>query len=75
MRNFLDAQHRATALLIDVNQLCKAGNRRVDNFITQQHGKWFIAVRPSSEQALARELRLTLNWFEELKRLVPTGAK
>ena len=38
-------------------------------------GKWFLAVRPSSEQALARELHIVLNWFEELKGLTPGGTK
>jgi len=31
-------------------------------------GKWFIAVRPSSEQAAIGEVSVVLNWSEELKR-------
>jgi len=37
-------------------------------------GRSFI-MTAQDEQQPARELRLVLNWFEELKRLVPTGNK
>ena len=36
-------------------------------------GKRFLMVKESEEQPAATQLIVVLNWFEELKRLVPTG--
>ena len=33
----------------------------------------FLVVKPSTDGADPNELRTVLNWFEELKRLVPTN--
>ncbi len=32
----------------------------------------FLIIKPSHEESDATRLNLVLNWFEELKRLVPT---
>jgi len=36
-------------------------------------GQQFLMVKESEEQPAAPQLIVVLNWFEELKRLVPTG--
>ena len=32
----------------------------------------FLVIKPSADDSDPSELRIVLNWFEELKRLVPT---
>ena len=32
----------------------------------------FLLIESTPEEAAAREIRVILNWFEELERLVPT---
>ncbi len=36
-------------------------------------GQRFLVVRPSEQEINATQINVVLNWFEELKRLVPTG--
>ena len=36
-------------------------------------GKRFLVLNPEYDDSQVRELHVVLNWFEELKRLVPTG--
>ena len=36
-------------------------------------GQRFLVVRPSEQEITATQIHVVLNWFEELKRLVPTG--
>ena len=36
-------------------------------------GKSFVMVKPDEEYGKATEIRLVLNWFEELKRIAPAG--
>ena len=40
------------------------------NYDISPDGERFVMVRPDPDAP--RELRVVLNWFEELKRLVPT---
>ncbi len=38
-------------------------------------GKRFLIVKPSEKEQTPAQIRIVLNWFEELKRLVPTEKK
>ena len=42
------------------------------NFDIAPDGKSFVFVKADEEWGRATEIRLVLNWFEELKRLAPT---
>ena len=42
------------------------------NFDIAPDGKSFVMVKPDEEWGRATEIRVILNWFEELKRLAPT---
>ncbi len=42
------------------------------NFDIAPDGKSFVVVKPDEEWGKATEIRVVLNWFEELKRLAPT---
>jgi len=44
----------------------------VPNFDIAPDGKSFVMVKPDEEWGRATEIRVVLNWFEELKRLAPT---
>ncbi len=35
-------------------------------------GQRFVRIKESEEQQEAAQINVVLNWFEELKRLVPT---
>ncbi len=35
-------------------------------------GQRFLVVRPSEQEITATQINVVQNWFEELKRLVPT---
>lgn len=37
-------------------------------------GEHFLLLKPSNAEP-ARQIQVVLNWFEELTRRVPTGAK
>ena len=41
------------------------------NFDISPDGTSFVLVQPGESDAAPQDLYLTLNWFEELKRLVP----
>ncbi len=82
---FYHAGNRMMVAPVQISPVFQAGTPQVlfDNYFDLRtdagaiydvgpDAKWFLAVRPSSEQAQDRELHLTLNWFEELKRLAPT---
>jgi serine/threonine-protein kinase len=46
------------------------------NFDIAPDGKSFVMVKPDEERGRATEIRLILNWFEELERLAPaTGIR
>jgi hypothetical protein len=44
------------------------------NFDVTPDGQRFLMLK-AVEQQPQREIRVVLNWFEELKRLVPTGER
>ena len=41
------------------------------NFDISTDGSCFALIQPGESDAAPQDLNLTLNWFEELKRLVP----
>jgi hypothetical protein len=50
--------------------------------LEQQQGPWevaadgrFLMIRPSEEETSSRQINVVLNWFEELKQRVPSGAR
>lgn len=43
------------------------------NYDVSPDGQRFLMIKESEEQPSAAQLILVLNWFEELKRLVPSG--
>jgi len=46
------------------------------NYDVSPDGQRFLMVKPSEqEQAAPTKINVVLNWFEELKRRVPTGAR
>jgi hypothetical protein len=46
------------------------------NYDVSPDGQRFLLVKPSEqEQAAPTQINVVLNWFEELKRRVPVGAK
>lgn len=45
------------------------------NYDVSGDGRRFLMVKESEDQPAATQLIVVLNWFEELKRLVPTGKK
>jgi hypothetical protein len=38
-------------------------------------GQRFLMVKPTEQASSATQINVVLNWFEELKRKVPTGTK
>ena len=48
----------------------------VTNFDVSPDGQHFLMIKPTEqEQAAPTQINIVLNWFEELKRRVPVGAK
>ena len=46
------------------------------NYDVSPDGQRFLMVKPNEAgEAEAAQINVVLNWFEELKRLVPTGKK
>jgi eukaryotic-like serine/threonine-protein kinase len=46
------------------------------NYDVSPDGQRFLMIKPSEqEQAASTQINVVLNWFEELKRRVPTGTK
>ncbi|HET9406431.1 MAG TPA: protein kinase [Candidatus Sulfotelmatobacter sp.] len=46
------------------------------NYDVSQDGQRFLMLKPSEQETTApTQINVVLNWFEELKRLVPTGKK
>jgi hypothetical protein len=43
------------------------------NYSVQPDGAKIVMVKPDSELGKAMEIRLVLDWFTELERLVPSG--
>jgi hypothetical protein len=49
-----------------------AGVDATPNYDVTADGQTFFLVRNPADSSPATEVRVILNWFEELKRLVPT---
>ncbi len=49
----------------------KFGNRA--RYDVTPDGQRFVMVQAVEQEAGASQINVVLNWFEELKRLVPTG--
>ena len=48
----------------------------IDNYDVSPDGQRFLMIKPSEQaQAAPTQINVVLNWFEELKRRVPTGKK
>ena len=46
------------------------------NYDVSPDGQRFLMLKPSEQtQAALTQINVVLNWFEELKRRVPTGSK
>jgi len=45
------------------------------NYDVSPDGQRFLMIKESEEQPSAAQLIVVLNWFEELKRLVPSGSR
>jgi len=43
------------------------------NYDVTPDGQRFVMIKESAEQQEAAQINVVLNWFEELKRLVPTN--
>jgi hypothetical protein len=49
------------------------GVYKVVNYDITPDGQRFVMIKESERQSTTDQLIIVLNWFEELKRLVPTG--
>jgi Tol biopolymer transport system component len=47
----------------------------ISNYDVSPDGRRFLMVKPVDSAAAATQINVVLNWFEELKRRVPTGNK
>jgi serine/threonine protein kinase/Tol biopolymer transport system component len=47
----------------------------VGNYDVSSDGQRFLMLKPVEQQQAATQINVVVNWFEELKRRVPTGAK
>jgi eukaryotic-like serine/threonine-protein kinase len=43
------------------------------NYDVTTDGQHFLMLKPSEQEQKATQINVVLNWFEELKRRVPTG--
>lgn len=49
---------------------------RVSNYDVSADGQRFVMIKPSEPaESSPTQINVVLNWFEELKRLVPAGTK
>ncbi|MGE3844796.1 MAG: protein kinase, partial [Vicinamibacterales bacterium] len=46
-----------------------------DNYDVSPDGKKFLMIKATAETASLKQINLVVNWFEELKRRVPTGTR
>ena len=53
--------------------LITAGGNGNTSYDVAPDGQRFVMIKESEEQQEAGQIHVVLNWFEELKRLVPTG--
>jgi eukaryotic-like serine/threonine-protein kinase len=47
----------------------------IDNYDVSPDGQRFLMLKPSEQQSAPTQINVVLNWFEELKRRVPSGNK
>jgi eukaryotic-like serine/threonine-protein kinase len=47
----------------------------IANYDVSHDGQRFLMLKPSEQEAAPTQINVVLNWFEELKRRVPTGTK
>ena len=52
-----------------------ARNKIVANYDFDSNDQRFIMIKPMREESLPIQINVVLNWFEELKRLVPVGGE
>jgi hypothetical protein len=45
------------------------------NYDVSRDGQRLLMVKAAEQEQAATQINVVLNWFEELKRRVPTGAK
>jgi hypothetical protein len=45
------------------------------NYDVYLDGQRFLRIKPSEQTTSLKQINVVLNWFEELKRRVPTGTK
>ena len=45
------------------------------NYDVSADGQRFLMIKPSDQEVATTQINVVLNWFEELKRRVPTGTK
>ena len=60
-------------LLFEGPYLLSAGN--LPAYDVSRDGQRFLIVKESQEEQPPTQINVVLNWFEELKRLVPTKAQ
>ncbi len=48
-------------------------NDNVSNYDVSPDGQRFVMVKEGDQESEPPQINVILNWFEELKRLVPTG--
>jgi serine/threonine protein kinase len=64
-----------------MGEVYRARDTRLDRTVAPNHdvsfdGQRFLMLRPDAQEAAApRQINVVLNWFEELKRRVPTEKK
>jgi hypothetical protein len=47
----------------------------IANYDVSPDGQSFLMLKPSEQADAPTQINVVLNWFEELKRRVPTGTK
>jgi hypothetical protein len=49
--------------------------RSLPNYDVSPDGQRFLMLKPTEQAQAPEQINVVLNWFEELKRRVPAGAK
>jgi len=47
----------------------------IPNYDVSPDGQRFLMLKPNEQAQAATQINVVLNWFEDLKRRVPTGTK
>jgi hypothetical protein len=48
---------------------------QTDDYDVSPDGQRFLMLKPSEQAGAPTQINVVLNWFEELKRRVPSGTK